>query len=157
MTTVLLVVGKTEQGFVEQGINLYLERLRHYGHCVVEVVADIKLGHTLPRDILKEKEGVALLKKILPGDIVILLDERGQSYTSRQFAGYIEKHRLRGAKRLVFVIGGAFGFSDAVYSRAGGSVALSMMTMSHQLVRVVFMEQLYRANTILRNEQYHHD
>ncbi len=157
MMTTLLVVGKTEQSFVEQGVALFAERLKHYTNFAVEIIPDISQVHTLPLDVLKEKEGELILKKFHPTDIVVLLDEHGKHYTSRQFAQQIEKYRSSGAKRIVFVIGGAFGFSDAVYGRATASVALSQMTFSHQLVRVIFLEQLYRGFTILRNEQYHHD
>ena len=111
----------------------------------------------MPEKILKEKEGELVLKQVSGGDILVLLDENGRQMASRDFSVFIQKQMLAGIRRLFFVIGGAYGFSDAVYQRADYKISLSKMTFSHQMVRLIFAEQLYRAHSILNNEPYHHD
>lgn len=152
----LLVVGKTNQGFVQKGVDEFCSRLKHYIPFELEVIPDIKNTKNLSFDQQKEKEGELILKSIQPGDFVVLLDENGIEYTSLKFAEYIEKMTHAVPKRLVFVIGGAYGFSSQVYDIAREKVALSRMTFSHQLIRLIFVEQLYRTMTILKNEPYHH-
>lgn len=157
MRLLLMAVGKTTQPIIRQGTDQYLERLRHYLPVETEIIADIKKTASLTFDKQKELEGDAILKRIEPGDRLILLDENGREMTSREFASFIEKQMASGVKRLVFAVGGPYGFSPAVYSRADSKLSLSRMTFNHEMVRLFFAEQLYRAQTILRNEPYHHD
>lgn len=157
MKTTLIWVGKTNERYWQQAIEVYSLRLGHYTQFETVEVADIKNAKSLTCDMLKQKEGDDILKHINPDDHVILLDDKGMEHTSISFAKWIEKQNLSGMKRLVFVIGGAYGFSYKVYRRANGKLSLSKMTYSHQMVRVVFLEQLYRAYTILNNEPYHHE
>lgn len=157
MRLLLMAVGKTTQPIIRQGTDQYLERLRHYLPVETEIIADIKKTASLTFDKQKELEGDAILKRIEPGDRLILLDENGREMTSREFASFMEKQMASGVKRLVFAVGGPYGFSPAVYSRADSKLSLSRMTFNHEMVRLFFAEQLYRAQTILRNEPYHHD
>ena len=152
----LIVIGKTNQHFVRQGLEEFYNRLSHYFPVELEIIPDIKNTKHLSVEQQREKEGELILRSFQPGDYIILLDERGKEFTSVKFAEYIEKKANTGLKRLVFVIGGAYGFSPGVYEAAHEKIALSKMTFSHQLVRLIFMEQLYRAMTILHNEPYHH-
>lgn len=153
----LIVVGKTNQHFVQQDLDEFCLRLRRYFPFELEVTPDIKNTKHLPVELQKEKEGELILQSFQAGDCIVLLDEHGKEFTSAKFAGYIEKKTHIGCKRLVFVIGGAYGFSQAVYEAAHEKIALSKMTFPHQLVRLIFIEQLYRAMTILHNEPYHHE
>ncbi len=157
MKLILMAVGKTTQPIIRQGIDIYLERLRHYLPVETEIIADLKKTASLTFEKQKELEGDAMLKRIEPSDRLILLDENGREMTSREFAGFMEKQMASGAKRVVFAVGGPYGFSPAVYRRADGKLSLSRMTFNHEMVRLFFVEQLYRAQTILRNEPYHHD
>ena len=152
----LLLTGKTNQDFVGQGIDEFCNRLKHYVPFEMEIIPDLKNTKNLPTEQLKEKEGELIIQSFQSGDFIVLLDERGKEFTSEEFAEYIEKKSHAGIKRLVFVVGGAYGFSTAVYEAAHDKIALSKMTFPHQLVRLIFVEQLYRAMTILRNENYHH-
>ena len=153
----LIVVDKTFQDFVLKGVNEYCTRLKHYFPFEMEVIPDIKNTKNLSFDQVKEKEGEFILKLFQTGDFVVLLDERGMTFTSLGFSKYIEKKMQTVSKRLVFVIGGPYGFSQKVYEAAHEKIALSKMTFSHQLVRLVFVEQLYRTMTILNHEPYHHE
>jgi len=153
----LLVIGKTDDKYLSEGIKKYYSRLKHYLTFEYTELPDIKNSKNLTQERQKILEGELLLKNIQPGDQVVLLDERGKNFTSREFASYIEKRMLSGIKRVVFIIGGPFGFSDDIYSVANDNISLSKMTFSHQLVRLIFFEQIYRAMTIIRNEPYHHD
>lgn len=153
----LLVIGKTDDKYLTEGIKKYHSRLKHYLTFEYTELPDIKNSKNLTQERQKILEGELLLKNIQPGDQVVLLDERGKNFTSREFASYIEKRMLSGIKRVVFIIGGPFGFSDDIYSVANDNISLSKMTFSHQLVRLIFFEQIYRAMTIIRNEPYHHD
>lgn len=153
----LLVIGKTDAGYFVDAIREYENRLRHYLPFEINVIPDIKNSKNLTVDQQKEKEGELILKNIQPGDYLVLLDERGKEYSSLQFASYIEKKTHTVNKRLVFVIGGPYGFSEDVYKKASEKISLSKMTFSHQMIRLVFVEQLYRAMTILNNEPYHHE
>lgn len=153
----LLTVGKTDHPAIQQLINEYEGRLTHYIRFELEVIPDLKNTKSLSELIQKEKEGELLLKKVQPSDELILLDERGKSYGSLEFSVVIQKKMNSGLKQLIFIIGGPYGFSEAVYQRANGKISFSKMTFSHQMIRPFFIEQLYRAFTILRNEPYHHD
>ncbi|MCM1309583.1 MAG: 23S rRNA (pseudouridine(1915)-N(3))-methyltransferase RlmH [Bacteroides sp.] len=155
MKLLLIAVGKTNTDYVSRGINDYLSRLSHYIPVATKIIADVRKSPTPQKQ--KELEGEAILATLLPSDRVILLDENGREYTSRQFAAYCERLQASGAKRVVFIVGGPYGFSPAVYERADGQVSLSKMTFNHEMVRLFFAEQLYRAQTILRGEPYHHD
>ncbi|MDR1718597.1 MAG: 23S rRNA (pseudouridine(1915)-N(3))-methyltransferase RlmH [Dysgonamonadaceae bacterium] len=152
----LLVIGKTTQDFIRKGIDEYLSRLAHYVPFELKVMPGLKETKHLSAEQIKRKEGDILLKTLLPSDYLILLDERGQDFSSMEFAEYLKK-RSSLSKRLVFIIGGAYGFSDDVYAAANEKIAFSKMTFSHQLIRLIFAEQLYRAMTILNNEPYHHE
>lgn len=157
MKTVLLVLGKTSEPFVQEGMNVYQNRLKHYTPHEVVVIPDVKNGGKLNPDALKQAEYALFKKALQPGDLVVLLDEKGKTYSSRQFAAQVQKWMNSGPKRLVFVVGGAFGFAPELYALSQAKLSMSAMTTSHQLIRVVFLEQLYRAMTILNNEPYHND
>ncbi|WP_072990998.1 23S rRNA (pseudouridine(1915)-N(3))-methyltransferase RlmH [Pseudozobellia thermophila] len=156
MTIKLLAIGKTDSKPLQLLISEYENRLKHYIRFSMEVIPDIKNAKNLSEAQQKEKEGEMILKKLAPTDILILLDENGKQYTSVDFSNYLQKKMNSGIKQLVFVIGGPYGFSDAVYQKAQGKISLSKMTFSHQMVRLFFVEQVYRAFTILKNEPYHH-
>lgn len=153
----LLTVGKTDIGWVREGLETYASRLRHYVPFAVAEIPELKNAAALSRDQIREKEGDLILKALKPSDRVILLDEHGKEFRSVEFARALERMTAGGGKDLVFVIGGAYGFSEAVYGRADGKVSLSKMTFSHQMVRAIFAEQLYRAFTIVKGEPYHHE
>jgi ribosomal RNA large subunit methyltransferase H len=153
----LLVLGKTDSAQIETEIKRYESRLKHYLPFELRVIPDVRRGSKLTPEEQKRAEGIELLRYITPTDRVYLFDERGESYTSRAFATFIERAMVSGERRLVFIIGGPYGFSSEVYERADGQVSLSRMTFSHQMVRLFAIEQLYRAQTIIRGEPYHHD
>ena len=150
-------VGKTAFGYLDEGIALYEKRLQHYTTFAWEVLPDIKNAKNLTADQIKAEEGALILRKLQTDDFLLLLDERGKAYSSVQFAAHLNKILVQSPRRLVFLIGGAYGFSPAVYARANGQLSLSAMTFSHQMVRLFFVEQLYRAFTILRGEPYHNE
>ncbi|MDR1526584.1 MAG: 23S rRNA (pseudouridine(1915)-N(3))-methyltransferase RlmH [Dysgonamonadaceae bacterium] len=153
----LWVVGKTAQDFVDRGLTAFCERIKHYLPFEMQVIPDIKNTKNLSPGQVKEKEGEGILKLIQPGDYLVLLDEHGREFTSFQFSEYLERKMHIVPKSLVFIIGGPYGFSQKVQEAAQEKIALSLMTFSHQLVRLVFAEQLYRALTILNHEPYHHE
>ena len=153
----LLTVGKTTINFVANGIEEYMRRLKHYIGYKITSLPDIKKNASLGTERQKEAEGEIILSKLQSSDFVVLLDERGKEYSSLEFSGFIEKQMLSGRKRLIFVVGGPYGFSRSVYDRADGKISLSRMTFNHEMVRLFFTEQLYRAMTILRGEPYHHE
>lgn len=153
----LLLVGKTNQNFVEMGIKEFSNRIKHYLSFEIEIIPDLKSTRNLTFEQIKEREGDLIEKNILQGDYVVLLDDKGKEYTSVQFAHYLEKKMQTVPKRLVFIVGGAYGFSDKIYNLAKEKISLSKMTFSHQLIRLIFVEQLYRGMTILNNEPYHHE
>ncbi len=157
MKVILTAVGKTNNLNFKNAISDYQKRLKFYIPFEIEELPDIKNTKNLTEDEQKKKEGEMLLKSFQEGDEVVLLDDKGEEFTSMKFSSYIEKKTLSGIKRLVFVIGGPYGFSPEVYARANGKVSLSKMTFSHQMVRLIFVEQLYRAMTILKGEPYHHE
>ncbi|TGX86542.1 23S rRNA (pseudouridine(1915)-N(3))-methyltransferase RlmH [Muribaculum intestinale] len=153
----LIVVGKTTTPYLKEGIEHYVKRLTHYVPYEIRTISDIKTSKALTAERQKEMEGEFILQQIQPGDRVVLLDEHGREMTSREFAGYLEKAMSTVGKRLLFVVGGPYGFSKKVYDRADGKLSLSQMTFSHEMIRLFFTEQVYRAMTILRGEPYHHD
>lgn len=157
MKIVLAAVGKTTTQYLRTGIDMYLDRLKHYVQVQVCIVPDIKTTKTITESAQKEREGAVLLQMLQPGDRLILLDEQGKRLTSRQFSESIERHMISGCKRVVYAVGGPYGFSEDVYARADGKLSLSDMTFPHEMVRLFFVEQLYRAMTIMRGEPYHHD
>ncbi len=157
MKITLIVVGKTDAAYLAEGIEIYRNRLVHYLPFDIQVIPDIKGTKNLSMNEQKVREGELIRKALSKDDYVVLLDEHGKEFTSMQFASYIEKKMHTVPKRLVFVIGGAYGFSDAVYGMASERISLSKMTLSHQMVRLMCVEQLYRAMTILHNEPYHHE
>ncbi len=156
MKITLLVIGKTDAKYLIEAIDEYKNRLVHYLPFEMTVLPDIKNVRNLSEAQQKEREGEQILKALQPGDYLVLLDENGREFTSVQFASYIDKKMQTVPKRLVFVIGGPYGFSEAVYRSAQEKISLSKMTFSHQMVRLIFVEQIYRAMTILNNEPYHH-
>lgn len=151
------MIGKTDEPYLEEGIEKYAKRLKHYVSFEKVILADVKQGAKLAVDKLKEEEGRLILSKVENSDLLVLLDEKGNEFTSSQFASYLQKKMNTVSGNLVLVIGGAFGFSGEVYSRANEKISLSKMTFSHQMVRLFITEQLYRAFTILRGEKYHHE
>jgi 23S rRNA (pseudouridine1915-N3)-methyltransferase len=157
MKVKLLQIGKTQQGYLVQGIEFYEQRIKNYLSFSVETIPALKQASSLSAEQLKVKEGEIILSKLKPDDRLVLLDEKGKSFTSVGFADFLQGQMNQGQKQLVFVIGGAYGFSEAVYKKAMYKISLSEMTFSHQLIRVLFMEQMYRAMTILNNHPYHHE
>ena len=157
MKITLLTVGRTDVEWVRKGLDLYVSRLRHYVPFSLIEIPELKNVSALAREQIKQKEGELVLKALKPSDCVILLDERGREYRSIEFSAMLEDRMSRGGRDLVFVVGGAYGFSDAVYSRSDEKIALSKMTFSHQMGRTIFAEQLYRAFTIMKGEPYHHE
>lgn len=152
----LIVIGKTDSVEVARLVEEYKERVGHYVRFNIITIPDVRNTRSLSEAQQKKVEGDAILGKLQPSDYVVLMDERGREYTSEEWAAWMQKRMAAGNKRLVFVIGGPYGFSQEVYDRADGLVALSKMTFSHQIVRAIFAEQLYRALTIINNEPYHH-
>lgn len=156
MTIRLLAIGKTDNPHLQSLIEVYSKRLKHYIKFELEPIPDIKNAKNLSESEQKRKEGELIFSKIEKSDVVILLDEKGKNLNSIEFANYLQKHMNSGVKRIVFLIGGPYGFSPEIYGRANGMLSLSKMTFSHQMVRLFIIEQLYRGFTILRNEPYHH-
>ncbi|MFT3740139.1 MAG: 23S rRNA (pseudouridine(1915)-N(3))-methyltransferase RlmH [Breznakibacter sp.] len=157
MKIVLVWIGKTTEAWLQSGISEYLGRLKYYIPVEVKEISALRNTKSLTLDQIKEKEGELVLSTLMPGDHLLLLDESGKQLSSRGFAAEIENHINLSTKRMVFVIGGAYGFSDAVYKSAKQRISLSKLTFSHQMVRVIFLEQMYRGMTILKGEPYHHD
>lgn len=152
----LMLLGKTHYSYINEGIKIFSERIKHYIPFEIIIINDSKKNKVNDINQIKKAEGCELLKKILPGDYVILLDEHGTEFSSVEFAAFIESKTLSSIKRLVFIIGGAYGFSNEIYKKANEKLSLSRMTFSHQAARLMFAEQLYRAFTIIKGEQYHH-
>jgi len=152
----LLAIGKTDNKQLQALIEDYQKRLGHYIKFSFEIIPDLKKVKNLSKAQQKQKEGELILKNLNPTDVLILLDENGKQLNSVEFSSYLQKHMNSGMKQLVFVIGGPYGFSHDVYTKAQGKISLSKMTFSHQMVRLFFIEQLYRGFTILKNEPYHH-
>ena len=158
MKITLLTVGKTDKDWVKAGMEIYIDRLRHYINFSLVKIPELKKVSALSKEQIKTKEGELILKNIRSTDDVILLDEHGKTFTSMEWASVIENKISGGSARdIVFVIGGAYGFSREVYDRSNSMISLSKMTFSHQMVRAIFVEQLYRAFTIIKGEPYHHE
>jgi 23S rRNA (pseudouridine1915-N3)-methyltransferase len=156
MKITFLTVGKTEEAYLKEGIEKYIKRLKHYTKLTIIEIDELKNTKALTQEQQKTKEAELILKKITPLDHVVLLDERGMEFTSVEFAGYIDKRAVTSVSNLIFVVGGPYGFDRSVYERANDKLSLSGMTFSHQMVRLFFVEQLYRAFTIIKGEPYHH-
>ena len=154
MKITLLVISKTDEPYLQQGIDIYTKRLKHYVPFELEVIPAVKAS--TPEE-LKEREAQLILKRIEKSDCVVLLDEHGRQPSSVGFADYLQKRMNQGIRQLTFVVGGAFGFAPSVYAAAQDKLSLSPMTFNHQMVRLIFAEQLYRAFTILRHEPYHNE
>ena len=157
MTIKLLAIGKTDNKQLQVLIEDYTKRLGHYIKFELEIIPDLKKVKHLSEAQQKQKEGELILAKLNNSDVLILLDENGKQFDSLAFSSYLQKHMNSGIKRLVFVIGGPYGFSEEVYKKANGKISLSKMTFSHQMIRLFIVEQVYRAFTILKNEPYHHE
>lgn len=153
----LVVIGKTNGKFLIDGINEYMQRLSHYVPFNIQFLPDIKNNKKLSEDQQKTQEGNLILASLEKSDYVVLLDEHGKEFTSIEFSKYIEKKMATVSKRLVFIVGGPYGFSKDVKERANEKISLSKMTFSHEMIRLIFIEQLYRAMTIINNEPYHHE
>ncbi len=157
MKLTLLVIGKTDAKFLQEGIKQYHNRLKHYIDFNIEVIPDIKKTKNVTEAMQKQKEGEAILKRLSAGSEFHIFDEKGKMYNSRGFAGFLQKKMVYGLKELVLVTGGPYGFSEEIHRKAASKISLSKMTFSHQLARLLCMEQIYRAFTILNGEPYHHD
>ena len=153
----IILIGKTHKKFLIEGENEYLSRLQHYISVEKIEFQDVKNAKKLSEDQIKTEEGKMILSKIEKSDLVVLLDEKGKQYDSVGFANWTQDRMNRGLKYITFVIGGPYGFSDDVYAAANEKLSLSKMTFSHQMIRMLFLEQLYRGFTILKNEPYHHE
>ena len=153
----LAVIGKTSIGYLKQGIDEYIKRLKHYVPFEIKYIDDIKNTKNISEDQQKRTEGAKILSLLDKSDFVVLLDEHGKEYTSMQYSSYIQKRMLSGAKKVVFEIGGPYGFSQEVYDRANDKISFSKMTFNHEMIRLIFTEQLYRAYTIINHEPYHHE
>lgn len=153
----LTVVGKTTDRHFIAGIDEYVQRISHYVPFSIDVIPELKGTKNLSEKEQKEREGELILKSFQAGDYIVLLDEHGRERRSIEFAQWMQKRMAAGPKRLVFVVGGPYGFSPAVYAAAQEKVSLSQMTLSHQMIRLLFTEQIYRAMTILNGEPYHHE
>lgn len=156
MRITLIAVGKTEDKYLIEGIEKYLSRLKHYINFNIVIIPDLKNTKSLSEAQQKTKEAELINKQINPTDVVVLLDEKGKKHSSISFSAYLNKQMIGSVQNLVFIIGGPYGFDETIYKRSNTSVSLSEMTFSHQMVRLFFVEQLYRAFTILKNEPYHH-
>lgn len=157
MKILLIVVGKTDRQWLIDGISQYAERLTHFAQFEIQTIPDIRNTKNMDEAVQKVREGEQILKLLQPSDDVWLLDDKGHEMTSPEMARWLEKRLTQSTKRLVFVIGGPYGFSADVYARVPGRLSLSRMTFSHQMVRLIFVEQLYRAFSILNNLPYHHE
>lgn len=152
----LILIGKTDSDYLINGIGEYINRLKHYLPFEMFIIPDIKNTKNLSEHQQKQKEGKLILNQIHNGDFIVLLDEKGKEYSSLDFSKFIEKQMISGLKSLIFIIGGPYGFSDEIYEKCNSKISLSKMTFSHQMVRLIFTEQLYRAMTIIKREPYHH-
>ena len=157
MKILLLVIGKTDEKYLIEGMNKYRNRLKHYIGFEYEEIPDIKNRKSLSEDQQKKIEGDLIISKVKTGDKLVLLDDKGKEFTSLAFSKHLQQQMNSGIKRLVFVVGGPYGFDASVYAKAQGKLSLSKMTFSHQMIRLFMVEQVYRAMTILKNEPYHHE
>lgn len=152
----LIVIGKTDSEQVEELVRLYARRVNFYAKFNFVVIPDLRNTRNITSESQRRQEGELILRQLSPGDYAVLLDERGTEFSSVEFSAWLQKRMNGGVRRLCFIIGGPYGFSREVYDRADAKVSLSRMTFSHQIVRAIFAEQIYRAFTILNNEPYHH-
>jgi 23S rRNA (pseudouridine1915-N3)-methyltransferase len=157
MKITLLVIGRTDAMYIREGILEYEKRLKHYINFNIEVIPDLKKYKNRPEELQKKREGELILAKTSSGKELHLFDEKGKAYSSRGFSSFLQKKMASGLKELVFVIGGPYGFSEEVYKHCNSKISLSKLTFSHQMVRLLCVEQIYRAFTILKGEPYHHD
>lgn len=157
MKITLLLIGKTDKGYLNEGIELYVKRIKRYIEFEIKTLKGVKYEKNRAVDELKDAEAKQLFAAIAPNDHVVLLDEKGDAFDSLGFASFMTKKTDRGIKHLVFIVGGAYGFSDSVCKRADEKISLSKMTFSHQIIRLIFAEQLYRAFTIIKGEPYHNE
>ncbi|MBL6692721.1 MAG: 23S rRNA (pseudouridine(1915)-N(3))-methyltransferase RlmH [Flavobacteriaceae bacterium] len=155
MQTLLLLVGKTNDSSLVSLMDEYTERIRRFQPFEIQIIPELRNKGKMRSEIQKQKEGESIIQQFEPADFIVLLDEKGKSFDSVQFSEYLNKKRAMAYKRIVFVVGGPFGFSKAVYDKAQEKISLSSMTFSHQMIRIFFLEQLYRANTIIKNFPYH--
>lgn len=153
----LLQIGKTNDEYLLKGIDEYSVRIKNYVPFEIETIPYLKNSNSFSPELVKQKEGELILQKIKKEDILILLDENGKTHSSRGFATFLQQQMNTGNKQLIFLIGGAYGFSSNVYERANGKISLSSMTFSHQIIRIIFIEQLYRGFTIIHHHPYHHE
>lgn len=156
MKICLLVIGKTDAAYIRAGIEEYEKRMGKYVNYEMKVLSDVKNSKHMSEEVQREKEGELLLEQLQTGDFVVLLDEKGKQLNSVEFSTYVAQKMQLGIKRMVFIIGGPYGFTGKVYERGNDKISLSKMTFSHQMVRMIFIEQLYRAMTIWKGEPYHH-
>jgi len=157
MKITLIVIGKTDKKYITEGVSEYEKRLLHYCKFELKVIPDIKNAKSMSESVQMQKEGELIIASIRPTSELILLDEKGSEFSSVEFAKLIERKGVAGKSEITFVIGGPYGFSPEVKARANGLVSLSRLTFSHQIVRLIFMEQLYRVMTIIKGEPYHHN
>ena len=157
MKITLLVVGRTVDNNIISGIGDYVKRLQHFTQFETEIIPELKNARKLSEAQQKEQEGELILKSFAPGDYIVLLDEGGKEFRSTEFAAWIEKKQQTTAKRVVFIVGGPYGFSQRIYNLASEKISLSRMTFSHQMIRLLFVEQLYRAYAIINHLPYHHE
>ena len=157
MKILLLTIGNTDNKYIKEGIDDYIKRLSFYIPFETRVIPDLKNRNALSVDLQKEKEGQLIMNQVQTVDYLILLDERGTEFTSVEFSKWIEKRMIAGIRQIVFIIGGPYGFSKLIYQRSDFKISLSQLTFSHQMVRLIFVEQVYRAMTIIKNEPYHHE
>ena len=153
----LILIGKTSLKFVDEGMNMYLQRMKRFVDFEVLIIPDLKNTKKLSAAQVKEKEGVLILKNMQNNDFIVLLDEKGKGFTSVEFASFIKNKLDTATRQMVFVVGGAYGFSQDVYKRANFLLSMSAMTFSHQIIRLFFMEQIYRAYTIIKGLPYHNE
>jgi len=153
----LLTIGNTDKKYMREGIDNYVKRLTFYIPFEMKLIPDIKNRSSLSTELQKEKEGQLILNQVSSGDFLILLDEHGTEFSSVGFSKWIEKKMIAGTRQLIFVIGGPYGFSNIVYQRSDIKISMSKLTFSHQMARMIFVEQIYRAMTIIKNEPYHHE
>lgn len=156
MVIELIVVGRTIEKYLETGINEYLKRLQHYTRLQITVIPELKNAKNMRQNQIKDNEGELILARVTTADRLVLLDDKGKQPDSPEMAQWLQNTINRGTRKLIFVVGGAYGFNEAVYARADEKLSLSSLTFSHQMVRLIFLEQLYRSFTILNNEPYHH-
>ena len=157
MKVKLILVGKTDLKYINEGNAEYQKRLKHYLPTEIVIIPDIKNTKNLSEKQQKNKEGELILNQIKEGGFIVLLDENGKQFSSVEFSKFVEKQMVSGLRNLIFIVGGPYGFSEDVYKKANVKISLSKMTFSHQMVRLIFLEQLYRAMTILKGEPYHHN